>query len=413
MPKHADVIVIGLGAMGAAAAWQLQRGGMNVLGFDRFRPPHAMGSSHGETRITREAVGEGDHLVPLVQRSNAIWRDLEDRTKSVLFDRCGALIIGSAEGSGIHHGRREFVKGTVAAARRFGIAHEVLSPAETRHRFPQFLLQGDELIYYEPGGGMLFPERCIELQLGEAKALGATLRFDEPVHKIAAEGGSVQVHTAAGTYEAGQLVVAAGAWSPGLLPGTLAAVSIARQVLHWLPPDRPQQFDRNHCPVFIWTHGETSEDSIYGFPLAPGLEAGGVKVADEQYTAILPGPDQLQREIAPFETEALFRDHLDGRLSGLGRTALKTAACLYASTDDGQFIVDRLPEAPQVIAVSACSGHGFKHSAGLGELVAAVAAGRVQTPPPGFRAVEPRASLESPGRELMNRSLWDGSGRPR
>lgn len=395
MLKHPDVIVVGLGAMGAAAAWQMQRSGLQVLGLDRFRPPHAMGSSHGETRITREAVGEGDHLVPLVQRSHAIWRELEDRGGNPLFDACGAIIIGSAQGSGIHHGQRGFVKETVSVARRFGIPHEVLTPDEARHRFPQFLLQGDELIYYEPGGGMVFPERCIEAQLQEAEALGARLHFDEPALEIEALDGGVRVRTAASTYQAGQLLVTAGAWSPDLLPGALAAVSLARQVLHWLPPTRPRLFDRNNCPVFIWAHGATAEDSFYGFPVVPGLETNGVKVADEQYLPLIPAPDLLNRDIALTETDSLFRDHLDSRLTGLGRTPIRTAACMYASTEDGRFIVDRLPEAPQVMVVSACSGHGFKHSAGLGELVAAIATGSSHTPPAGFRAAEPLAAPET------------------
>lgn len=380
MPRP-DVIVIGLGAVGSAALWQLARRGVKVLGIDRWHPPHAMGSTHGETRITRTAIGEGEQFVPLVRRSDEIWAELEDLAGEPLGLRCGALIIGAEGGTTEMHGRPGFVAGTVAAAQASGVPHEVLTADECRRRFPTFHPSDSDLVYYEPGAGMLFPERCVAAQLQAARNAGAELRLGEQVLAQQPIPGGVRVTTDKGVYEAAEAVIAAGAWAPGFAPRALARASVTRQVLHWLQPDDPALFDAMRCPVYIWAHGATSDDSFYGFPLVPGAEANGVKVADEQFLHQLTNPDLVERETTDAETDALLADHLDGRLSGLGRTALRRATCLYTSTPDAGFILDRLPGAHQVTLVSACSGHGFKHSAAVGEQVALmVSEGRASSP---------------------------------
>ena len=376
-----DVIVIGLGAVGSAAAWQLARRGVKVLGIDRWHPPHPMGSTHGETRITRTAIGEGQQFVPLVRRSDEIWAELEALAGEALGLRCGALIIGAEGGTAEMHGRPGFVAGTVAAAQAFGVPHEVLTADECHRRFPAFHPSASDLVYYEPGAGMLFPERCVAAQLQAARNAGAELRLGEQVLALQPFPGGVRVTTDKGVYEAAEAVIAAGAWAPGFAPRALARASVTRQVLHWLQPDDPALIDAMRCPVYIWAHGATSDDRFYGFPLVPGAEANGVKVADEQFLHQLTNPDLVERETTDAETDALLADHLEGRLSGLGRTALRRATCLYTSTPDAGFILDRLPGAHQVTLVSACSGHGFKHSAAVGEQVALmVSEGRASSP---------------------------------
>ncbi len=366
----ADVIIVGLGAVGSASLWQLARRGVKVLGIDRFRPPHGMGSSHGQTRITRQAIGEGDAYMPLVERSHAIWRELEARSGRRLFEQCGALIIGSAGGYMFMHGRPGFVRRTVDTARRFQIPHEVLTPAEAMHRFPAVQLAGDELVYFEPGGGMVYPEKCIIAQLAAAHEAGAKIQLDEQVISIEQTRTAVRVQTDRQTYQASELLLAAGAWSRGLAAGQLADVSLHRQVLHWFAPERPDWFAADRMPVFIFSHGPGAEDSFYGFPLVPGAEAEGVKVAGEQFRTALSDPDLLHRTVTTSEAEALHRDHLDGRLHGLSRTPLKSAACLYSCTPDMNFRVQRHAEHGRIMIASACSGHGFKHSAALGEILA-------------------------------------------
>lgn len=382
-----DVIVAGLGAVGAAAAWQLAARGVRVLGLDRLRPPHGFGSSHGETRITRTAIGEGEHFVPLVRRTDALLEGLEERFGTPLALRCGGLFIGAEGGTTEMHGRPGFIAATVKAAQRFGVPHEVLSPDEVRLRFPAFSPAESDLCYYEPGAGMLFPEKCLEAKLAAAAEAGAELRFDEPLLDWEATPSGVRVTTASGAIEAGELVIAAGGWAPGLAQGRLGGATLLRQLLHWLPPEDPAIYAAGRCPVFIWAHGGTSEDCFYGFPLVPGAESHGVKIAGENFSRSSPDPDSVDRDSRPEETAALFAGHLSGRMQGLGSTALKRAVCLYTATPDAGFVLDRMPGAANVTLVSACSGHGFKHAAAVGEQVAALVAEAGRAPPPGFHGL--------------------------
>ena len=365
-----DTIVIGLGAMGSATLLQLARRGQRVLGLDRWDPPHAWGSTHGDTRITRCAIGEGEDYVPLVLRSHEIWREIEAETGAELLTQCGALILAPREGSAVVHGKAGFVSRTIQAAKRFAIPHEVLDADETMRRFPQFRLSGDEVVYYEPGGGYVRPERCVAAQLALARRHGATIRPNTQVTSIARDGDGVRVTTATGdSFTAAEAVLAAGAWSPGLAGPTLAQhMAVTRQVLHWFHPADPAAFAPGRCPVYIWTYGNRPEQGFYGFPVPP--ETTGVKIAMEQYLATVADPDRIRREVTPAEAEAMHRAHLATRLPGVLPGALRSAVCLYTMTADGDFLVARAPENDRVLLVSACSGHGFKHSAGLGNAVA-------------------------------------------
>lgn len=370
-----DTIVIGLGAMGAATLLQLARRGQRVLGVDRWDPPHAWGSTHGDTRITRCAIGEGEQYVPLVLRSHEIWREIEAETGETLLNQCGAMILAPAGNTAIVHGKPGFVHSTIAAAKRYAIPHEVLSAQEAMHRFPQFHLRGDELVYYEPGGGYVRPEACVRAQLVAAARHGAEIRSNTQVSAIDRDGAGVRVTTIGGdSILAAEVVLAAGAWSPGLVGAALAPhMTVTRQVLHWFPPADPAAFAPGRCPVYIWTYGNTPEEGFYGFPVPPGSE--GVKIAMEQYLAAVTDPDHLQREITAEEVAHMHRAHLAERLPGLLPHALRSAVCLYTMTRDGDFLISRAPENDRVLLVSACSGHGFKHSAGLGEAVAEMVVG--------------------------------------
>ena len=365
-----DTIVVGLGAMGSATLLQLARRGQRVLGLDRWDPPHANGSTHGDTRITRCAIGEGEDYVPLALRSHEIWREIEAETGADLLTQCGALILAPREGTAVVHGKQGFVRRTIQAAERFGIPHEVLDADEAMRRFPQFHLAGDELVYFEPGGGYVRPERCVAAELELARRHGARVQPNTQVTSILRDGSGVRVGTAAGeSFVAAEAVLAAGAWSPGLAGPTLAPhMGVTRQVLHWFQPADPAAFAPERCPVYIWTYGNRPEQGFYGFPVPPGT--AGVKIAMEQYLATVPDPDQLRREVTAAEAEAMHADHLATRLPGLLPGALRSVVCPYTMTADGDFLVARLPENDRVLLVSACSGHGFKHSAGLGEAVA-------------------------------------------
>ena len=365
---HADVIVVGLGAMGAATAWQLAQRGARVLGIDRHAPPHDFGSSQGLTRITRLAVGEGAEYVPLVQRAHTLWREIEAATGTTLMRTTGGLVIGRRHGGAGMHGQDDFVASTLAVARQHGIAHELLDPATARQRFPPFALRDDEHAFFEPSAGVLFPEACIGAQLRLAREQGATLRCDETVLSIERDGAALAVRTGRETHHAAQVVVTAGAWLPGLLGGRYAqTLRVQRQTLHWLRPTTPEAFAPERCPVFIWAHGPTHADAFYGIPLADGT--GGVKVGTQQHE-VDTDPDSLDREVTAAETTALFTRHLHGRVLGLSDQRVRAAACLYTVAPDARFIIERHPQTKGLSVVSACSGHGFKHSAALGEALA-------------------------------------------
>src|SRR5258708_30422448 len=171
MAKY-EVLVLGLGAMGSAAAFQLARRGRKVLGIDRFAPPHSLGSSHGETRITRLAIGEGEHYTPLVLRSHELWREIEKEAGADLLTITGGLIISSIARTAMLH-VDQFFSNTVAAAEKYRIPHQILPAQEIRTRFPQFQVRDDEIGYYEPSAGFLRPEACVEAQLRLGRKYGA------------------------------------------------------------------------------------------------------------------------------------------------------------------------------------------------------------------------------------------------
>lgn len=370
MDIAAEVAVVGLGAMGAATLYQLARRGVDAVGIDRFAPPHALGSTHGETRITREAVGEGADYVPLVRRSHAIWRELEAATGATLMVACGGAVIGDVHGT--VHRSQGFLATTIALAERFGIAHEILDRAALAERFPQFTgLTGQEVAYHEPGAGYLIPEACVKAQLGEARRLGAAMLTNTTVLSVTEDGGRVRIETTAGAVTAARAVVAAGAWTAPLLGAPFdRLLRVTRQVLHWFKPEDPELYAADRpCPVYIRVFGSGDEDYFYGFPIPAG--GGGVKVATERLGDVA-DPDAAVVASADLaaDGEALFRSHIAGRLAGMTPTLLKSAACFYTGTAGSRFIVDSHPAMPRVTVVSACSGHGFKHSAAIGEAVA-------------------------------------------
>ncbi|HWA90065.1 MAG TPA: N-methyl-L-tryptophan oxidase [Rhizomicrobium sp.] len=352
-----DAIVVGLGAMGAAATYQLAKRGARVLGIDRYAPPHALGSTHGETRVTRLAIGEGAQYSPLVMRSHQIWRGIERETGVELLNECGGLFISSDNKVAITH-VEGFFANTVAAAEKFGIAHEVLDAAAIRRRYPQFAVADDEYGYYEPTAGFVRPEACVAAQLALAEKHGATLRLNEKV--LSLDEGSVA--TERGTYAADRIVLAAGAWLPALA-GLERLFKIHRQVQFWF--EARGDFAPGRFPVFIWELPK-GRQGIYGFP---SLDGASSKVATERYeTTTAPNAVDGVGEDERAAMQALIAPYLPG----VGPRVVRASTCLYTVTPDNGFVIDQLG---RTIVASPCSGHGFKHSAAIGEALAELATG--------------------------------------
>lgn len=380
MTETAEVIVVGLGAAGSATLYQLARRGVRALGLDRFSPPHDQGSSHGETRITRHAVGEGDVYAPFAIRSHEVWRELEAATGARLLETCGVLTLAPADGSARAHGVSDFLGRAVAVARAFDIVHERLTPAEVQARWPQFELTGDEAGLFEPGGGFVYPERCIAAQLAEAVRLGARVERGAPALAIEEAGAGARVVTAGGMYEAERVVVTAGAWSPGLLGGPFGALTLQPQILHWFACEEPAAFAPDRFPAFMWIRGAQPDDSFYGFPLA-GPAEGGVKLACEGQESIARIED-LDRAPPAGAGSRVFERHVRGRIRGIASRVARSAVCVYSTTPDSGFAVGWPSE--RILAASACSGHGFKHSAAIGEMLAEVVCGSGREIPQEF-----------------------------
>ncbi len=372
MSGAADLIVIGLGAAGSATLYQAARRGARVIGIDRHVPPHDQGSSHGETRITRQAIGEGLDYVPLALRAHEIWREIEDATGERLMLNVGALMISKPDLGAVHHGKHDFLERTFEAAEAFSVPHERLSAADIQARYPQLQPRDPEFGYFEPGAGMVYPERCIAAQLDLARKHGARILAPETVLTVEPTPGGVRVTTNHGWYEAGQAIVSAGAWTPGLLGGAYGRdLTLHRQTMHWFAPEVPKAFAPERFPVFIWMHGNGPGDWFYGFPTPPG--ARGVKVASEQFLESVASPEALVRTVARSEAVAIHAQHVAGRVEGLPADWIRSAACVYTTAPGSRFLIGPDPDRERVILVSACSGHGFKHSPAIGEAVAILA----------------------------------------
>ena len=349
-----DVGIVGLGAMGSLAALELTRRGRRVIGFDRFRPPHPFGSSHGKSRIIREAYFEHPQYVPLVRRAYDRWHTLAQEAGLRLLLPTGGLMIGPPDGV--------LVAGARRSAERHALPYEELDAASVRRRFPIFELGDSEVGLWEPRAGVLFPEAAVESALRLAQAAGAELHYEEPV--LSWSGGeAVTLRTQAGHWRVERVILAAGSWMAGELPRARLPLRVARQTLFWFdsaaasPLTGPERM-----PVFIWEWAPGR--MFYGFP-----DLGdGVKLAIH-HEGEDTDPAQVRRTVYPEEADPL-RGVISTRLPRLPGSLRQSTVCLYTNTPDGDFIVDRHPDDPRVLLASPCSGHGFKFAPAIAEALA-------------------------------------------
>ncbi|MDR6711657.1 sarcosine oxidase [Pseudomonas hunanensis] len=365
--ERCEALVLGLGAMGAATVYQLAKAGVKVVGIDRHHPPHTFGSSHGDTRITRLSVGEGAQYVPIVGRAQRIWRELEALSGESLFEQSGLLVLTSSPDFDPHD-QTDFTLRTIGLAQTYGIDHEVLDATQIRQRFPQFRHVLDSAIgYFEPGGGFVRPERCIDVQLRLAEQHGATLYKGETVTGISSDEQGVTVITDQRTLRADKLVIGAGNWAGGLLGEPFEGLlKVYRQRLFWFELE-PETDLVGASPTFILTHGRGDDKINYGFPALAG--EGSMKIATAQYHTAA-DPDTLERTVSVAEEQDMYQQQVHGRIAGVSAKVIKSAVCAYTVTPDRHFIIDTHPALQHTLVVSACSGHGFKHSAALGEAFA-------------------------------------------
>jgi sarcosine oxidase len=357
-----DVIVLGLGAMGSAAAQHLAQRRRRVLGIDQFTPPHDKGSSHGGSRMIRQAYWESPAYIPLVLRAYELWEQLERDAGQRLLNITGGLILGPANSQLVTRG--------IAAARHHSINYSVYGPREISERFPAIHpLEGDVAVH-EERAGYLFPEQCIRAQLRVAAQHGAKLQLEEKVQNWSADSSGVSVTTNRATYQAEHLVIAAGPWAGEALRGVLP-LKVTRQVMAWIQPRGGiEPFLAHHFPVFL-SESPNNGPPGYGFPAIDG-PGGGVKAAVHG-SDIVCTPETVDREI--HEADLInVSQNLAARFPALSAgKILRAQTCLYTMTPDEHFVIGRLPGFETVTIACGFSGHGFKFAPVVGEILAGLA----------------------------------------
>jgi len=368
-----DVIVVGLGAMGSAAAYWLASRGQRVLGLDMHQPGHKHGSSHGHHRIIREAYFEAPEYVPYVQRAYQLWEELEgDSGQSGILTITGGLLFG-AQDSDVYHG-------TLTAAQLHGLPHEQLTPEEVARRFPGFRLAEDMAALYEPRSGFLAPELAIATQCRLAAERGAELRYGEEVTAWRADGEGVRVETRDASYSADALILTTGPWAAELLADLGLPLTVWRIVNAYFEPLEPEHYVVGNCPIYLF---DAPEGTFYGFPHLDGV---GLKIGrhdnGEPTTA-----RTIRREIDQAEIDELC-DVLRKYLPGAAGPCLESVTCMYTMTPDEHFIIDRHPAHANVVFGCGFSGHGFKFASAIGETLGELATGQEPSQPVGFLSLD-------------------------
>jgi sarcosine oxidase len=350
-----DVIVVGAGGMGSAAAYHLAARGAKVLAFEQFAIPNDRGSSHGLSRIIRLAYWEHPAYVPLVRRAYELWRDLEAASGETLLVVTGSVDAGAADSPN--------VAGARAACRAYNLRFDELDAAALALRFPGYRLPADVVSIVQPDGGFLVPESCIAAHIALARHRGAEVREHDAVVGWDVDAREVRVRTAAGQFRAAHLVLTAGAWTGALLGEAKPALTPERQVMLWTRPLRPERFQVGVFPVFYLAVGGAA---FYGFP---NHDDAGFKIGKYHHRRERVDPDTMDRACHA-EDEAVLREGVRRFFPDADGPTLAMTTCLFTNTRDEHFVIDRLPHAPRVAVAAGFSGHGFKFCSVVGEILA-------------------------------------------
>lgn len=387
-----DTIIIGLGAMGSAAAAHLARRGKRVLGIEQFDLGHARGSSHGATRMIRMCYYEHPDYVPLLRRAYELWREAESASGRDLLHITGGIYAGPPDS--------EAVNGAARAAAAHKLDHTLLSRDDLARRFPWLRVPPDHSALYEPMAGYVLPEAAIAAHQRLALDAGAEFHDNEHFQMFAADGDTVTVTTSRGGYSARNLIFACGAWATRVVTDLGIDVRATRQILGWVQPCLNKQPDRDGGRSrqsrethngsgrgVVWAidcprpHQGAKPGLYYGFP----TDAGGVPGFKLARHAIGPATDPDTNDFTPRpEDEADFRPALRAFLPDADGPLLSMRVCMYENSPDGHFIIDRHPRMPNVIVACGFSGHGFKFMPVIGEVLADLAIDGATRHPIGF-----------------------------
>jgi sarcosine oxidase len=342
--------------MGSAALAHLAVRGKRVIGFERFSPAHAMGSSHGDSRMIRRPQPIDARYVPLVLRAYELWRDLEAATGVTLLRITGGLFLGRPQ--------TKVFSGAVTSVREHEIPHEIMDAPELRRRFPALAIRDDELALFDPEAGIVFPESGILAHLQYAIRHGAEARFGTPVRTWTPTPEGVRVTTAAEEIvEADHLVIAAGAWFGDVCAELGFPLQVERNVMHYFAAkDASAEPMLEALPVYIV---ERDEGRIYGFP---SIHGHGLKAAFYRSQHFV-SPETVERTVNPSESLVL-RSFMEEFIPSAAGALLRSRVCLYTLTPNEDFILGPHPLHPQIILAGAFSGHGYKFCGVVGEIIA-------------------------------------------
>jgi sarcosine oxidase len=364
-----DVIVLGTGGVGSAAAYHLARRGTKVLGIDQFPGGHDRGSSHGQTRVIRQAYFEHPDYVPLLLRAYELWRELEGEADADLLHQVGLLQVGPPDGA--------VVGGVLEAARLHNLHVESLTGREVEQRFPGFRVPDGAAGVYEPAAGYLKVERCVLAHLAAAKSRGAEFRFGAVANSWSSDNTGVRIVTDQGEFAARKLVITAGPWAPRLLSGLGIEMHVRRKHLYWFPTTDARYHEQSGCPTYLY---ELPHGVYYGFPQ---IDERGVKVAEHSGGEVVADPTNDPRPLDPADL-ARVEAFLSEYLPGVGRPIGGRSVCFYTMSPDEHFLLDRHPAYDNVLFAAGLSGHGFKFTSVLGEALADLATSGETGLPIGF-----------------------------
>ncbi|MFE9098235.1 N-methyl-L-tryptophan oxidase [Streptomyces sp. NPDC007264] len=368
----AETVVVGLGAWGAAALWQLASRGVDVIGVERFTPGHALGSSHGGSPMARLTCPEHPGLAPLARRSRELWAQLADTRRESPFVASGSLVIGPENG--------RLAGGTLRAARAQGVPIRTFTATALRFRFPRHTgVPAHHVGVWEPSAGIVRPERAVRTAVALAERAGARVYADSRVTLVEPMSGGVRLHTVQRSVTARQVVLTAGAWLPTLLSG-LPLRTVRTPVCRFRPLEPDSGFDLESFPAVLreledgrvlWGHGAEG-----GHDVRLGLHDGG--------TAAKPiDPEDLDRSVTPDDWSDLTR-LLPAKVPGLAPLPARVAVSTQTHTPDGLFVLGRPGGDPRVIVAAGDNAHGLAHAPGIGEALADLVQNRAPKTPLDF-----------------------------
>jgi len=361
-----DAIVVGLGAMGAAALQQLARRGVKVLGIEQHPIAHDLGSSHGTVRAIRKAYFEHPDYVPLLERSYELWNDLENATGEQLLNQCGLLLTAKPDS--------ETMRGLETCYAEHSLPHERLNAQEVQKRYPQITPPEDHTALFDPSGGYVFAETSVRRLITQAEGLGADVRIHEQVQGWKADAQGVTVHTVDSEISAGSLIITVGPWATTLLAELGVELKVLRKPQLWY--DSPH-IDRYRPPEFPCFATEMDSGFFYGFP---ALGDQGLKIAEHLGGSHVDDPSNIDRALHPGdETEAL--EYLQQVFPRFAPRLKHFSICMYTKSPDDHFIIDTHPQFERVVLAAGFSGHGFKFAPLVGEVLTDLAIeGRTEHP---------------------------------